>query len=106
VTDNPEDVLTREVVNAAASSVPARLPYTSEAIYERVHVINLPPRQWVGKELQGTFLDRERVRLLSRWCRVDFVGQRQRRGLFEPKIFRKTIATRAPFSDPWQSKSA
>jgi hypothetical protein len=69
-----------------------------------VHVMNLPPRQWVSKDLRGRFQGRKDIRLLSRWYRVEFVGQRQRRGLFEPKIFRKIISSRPPFSDPWERK--
>ena len=82
-------------------------------------VVNLPPRQWVSKEMRSSFntrvesngwtattaaseRSREDMRLLSRWYRVEFVGQRQRRGLFEPKTFRKTIASRPPFPNPFR----
>jgi len=42
-----------------------------------VHMINLPPRQWVIKELEGTVEDPEEVRLLHRWRRMEFVAERQ-----------------------------
>lgn len=73
--------------------------------YEEVGVVNVSPRQWVHKELFKTFdandeRDKERIRLLASWHKVEFVAQRPRHGLFEPKTFRKTIASRPPFADP------
>lgn len=70
------------------------------AFYESAYVVNLPPRQWVIKELFGRFEEADDIRLLSGWYRVEFVGQRQRRGLFEPKTLCKVIASRPPYSDP------
>jgi len=67
-----------------------------------VSVVNLPPRQWMSKELQGRVYEKEDVRLLAGWRKVEFVGQRQRRGLFERKTYRKVIAVRPPLPDPWQ----
>lgn len=62
--------------------------------YAKLAVVNLPPRQWVHLPLHGGFNDQSEARLLAGWRRVEFVGQRQRRGLLEPKTYRKTIATR------------
>jgi len=59
--------------------------------FDPLPVVNLQPRQWVHLELTG-FENRR----LVRWSKVEFVGERQRRGLFEPKTFRKTIAMRPP----------
>jgi hypothetical protein len=69
--------------------------------YDRIYAANLPPRQWVIKELFDHLAEPEEVRLLSRWRRVEFVAERQRRGLFESKTFRKTIASRRPYPDPF-----
>ena len=38
--------------------------------------------------------------------RVDIVAQKQRRGLFEPKTFRKTFACRPAFPDPWRRQTS
>ena len=70
--------------------------------YDRVHVVNLPPRQWVIMELFDRLVEPEEVRLLSRWRQVEFVGERQRRGLFESKTFRTIVASRPPYSDPFR----
>jgi hypothetical protein len=52
------------------------------------------------KELEGYVEDPEEIRLLTRWRRMEFVAERQKRGLFESKVFRRTIAWRTPYSDP------
>jgi hypothetical protein len=54
-------------------------------------VVNLPPWQWVRLDLRGTL---NNVEAMKGWRRAEFVGRRQRRGLFEGKTYRKTIATR------------
>ncbi len=93
----PKDKAT-EYMGQTGANVPL---FLQGPFYDRAHVINLPPRQWVIKELFDRLVEPEEVRLLSRWYRVEFVGERQRRGLFEPKTFRKTIASRPPYSDPF-----
>jgi hypothetical protein len=70
-----------------------------------LHLINLPPRQWVIKDLEGRIEDPEEVRLLHRWRRMEFVAERQKRGLFESKVLRKTLAWRTPYPDPWKGKT-
>lgn len=62
--------------------------------YATLILINLAPRQWDHVELLGV-LDVETAKSLRR---VDFVGQRQRRGLFKGKTFRKNIGL--PFPAP------
>ncbi len=47
---------------------------------------------------------RENIRRLTRWYRVEFIGDRERRSLFESKVFRKTIISRPPLPDPWKGK--
>jgi len=71
--------------------------------YAKLVVVNLPPRQWVHLPLHGGFNDQDEARLLAKWRRVEFVGQRQRRGLFEGKTYRKIIATR-PVSENRNSR--
>lgn len=79
-------------------------PFTYEppGCHVRLRTINLPPRQWVSYELEAVFSGAEEIRGLRRWYRVEFIDHRERRGLFEPKTFRKTIASRNPFPDPWR----
>jgi hypothetical protein len=92
----PKDKSTEKILDRGLS------PTIFEArSYEHAYVVNLPPRQWVVKELFGRFDEPENITLLARWYRVEFVGERQRRGPLTPKTFRKTIASRPPFSDPW-----
>lgn len=75
--------------------------------YEKLVVVNLSPRQWVHLPLRGGFGEQDEIRLLAGWSRVDFVGQRQRRGIIESKTYRETIATkevprfRSPQSSSW-----
>jgi hypothetical protein len=62
-----------------------------------VDVINIPPRQFVRKDLYGSF-DREGAVALAsgRWKRVEFVGARPRRpllGILGSKTYRKVITT-------------
>jgi hypothetical protein len=71
--------------------------------YAQLGPINLLPRQWARLEIIG-FLGEPGARLLAGWRRVEFVGHRQRRGLLERKEFRKTIASRPPFPDPWKQQ--
>ncbi len=63
----------------------------SRTTYALLVVVNLPPWQWVRLDLRGTLND---VEAMKGWRRAEFVGRRQRRGLFEGKTYRKTIATR------------
>jgi len=69
-----------------------------------VQVLNLPPRQWLIKDLEGTIEDPDEVRLLHRWRRMEFVAERQKRGLFESKVFRKTLALRPPTQTPGKER--
>ena len=57
-------------------------------------------------ELTGFENDPQEVRRLVRCSKVEFVGERQRRGLFELKTFRKTIATRPPYGDSFVRRSS
>ncbi len=60
----------------------------------KLEIANFAPRQWVRLELHGSFNTSDDVRRLAGWRKVNFVGQRHRRGLFERKVYRKTIDTR------------
>lgn len=82
-----------ELVHKPSSSTSGTFSYGS-IDYAKLEVVNLRPRQWEHLPLHGVFNDQSEARLLAGWRRVDFVGQRQRRGLLEQKTYRKTIATR------------
>jgi hypothetical protein len=74
--------------------VPSSDARTSEA--STVYVINIPPRQFVHKELAGSFDSREAVVALAseRWERVEIVAKRPKRpilGVLGSKTYRKTI---------------
>ena len=74
--------------------------------FDPLPVVNLQPRQWVHLELTGFENDPQEVRHLVWWSKVEFVSERQRRGLFEPKTLRKTIATRPPYGDSFVRRSS
>jgi hypothetical protein len=72
-------------------------PLVNRPTVSSVDVINLPPRQFVHKDLFGSF-DREGAVALAsgRWKRVEFVGARPRRpllGILGSKTYRKVITT-------------
>lgn len=73
---------------------------TGYTTYATLHIVNLSPRQWVHMALHGDFDSPDDVRRLVGWKRAEFVGQRQRRGLLEPKTYRKTIATASNSKHP------
>ncbi len=61
-----------------------------------VDVINIPPRQFVRKELAGSFDNREAVVALAseKWKQVEFEAKRPKRpvlGVLGSKTYRKTI---------------
>jgi xanthine/CO dehydrogenase XdhC/CoxF family maturation factor len=61
-----------------------------------VDVLNIPPRQFVRKELAGSFDSREAVVVLTtgKWKQVEFVGEFPKRpffGILGSKTYRKTI---------------
>jgi hypothetical protein len=64
--------------------------------YDAVTTINVPPRQFVHKDLSGSFGREEAVALATgKWNRVEFVGKRPKRPLLWRKTYRKTIQNRA-----------
>jgi hypothetical protein len=64
-------------------------------MYDELAVINLPPRQFVRKELRGGFGTEVASALVSgKWRRMEFVGEFPRRpifGVLGSKTYRKTI---------------
>ena len=60
-------------------------------VYRTLTVLNLPPRQWVHLELHGALDDTE---AMKGWRKAEFLGQRQKKGLFVGKAYRKELATR------------
>ena len=69
-------------------------PYGGPVDYPVMRIINLLPRQWDFVALHNDLRGPEDVRLLLGWQKVEFVGQRQRRGPLERKTYRKLIASR------------
>jgi len=94
-------VLISNPLDMGAPTSPDRLRDVGKT-HGELSLVNLPPRQWVPIELRWSYHQKEDVRRLAWWYRVEFVGERQRRGLFEPKTFRKTIASRSPYPDPFR----
>lgn len=78
----PEDRATRSV-HKIGSFTGTR----SRITFEEMSVINLPPRQWVHKEFQGTFVMKEGV-TISEWQRVELVGEwpSRLRSTFKKKV--------------------
>jgi hypothetical protein len=95
VVSKPEDAL--ESWNRELEADSYRIPPIAWGL---LHVVNLPPRQWVLKELEGRIDAPEECRLLMGWRSIELVAERQKRGLFESKVFRRTIATRSTERDP------
>ena len=60
--------------------------------HDKLAVINVPPRQFVHKDLEGEF-EREGAVALAKgeWKRAEFVGKRPKRPLLWRKTYRKTI---------------
>jgi hypothetical protein len=81
LTDTPRDV---------GPGMPYRL--STGGPYNPLDVINVPPRQFVHKNLMGEF-GKEEVSVLASgsWRRVEFVGKRPKRPLLWRKTYRKTI---------------
>jgi len=62
-------------------------------VYDTMHVINLPPKQWVHKELRG-WVAPERGQDLMGWERVEFVAEHPRHaglGILGSKTYRKAV---------------
>jgi len=84
----------------------ARVPsQSSKGDYNQLTVLNVPPRQFVHKELHGSF-GREAIESYrdNGWRRIDFVADWPKRpffGILGRKTYRKTIATRPPNRDPF-----
>lgn len=82
-----------ELVSKPKDATSGKFNY-GQTTYATLVTVNLPPRQWVRLDLGGPIAGGAKV--AKGWQRIEFVGHRQRRGLLEPKTFRKTIASRAP----------
>jgi len=74
-------------------------------IYDKIDVINVPPRQFVHQVVMGTFDENAAYALTSgKWRSFEFVGKLPKRpffGILGSKTFRKTIAWRTPYRDPF-----
>jgi hypothetical protein len=89
----PEDLGTARV-----GTLYPGIPTPVGAGIDSLEVVNLPPRQFVRKELQGSFGREAAVMLASgKWSRVEFVGELPARpffGLLGSKTFRCVVAER------------
>jgi hypothetical protein len=94
IADAPKDMATGEL-EQRHHTLPDRL------VHDHIYVINIPPRQWVVKELFGRFDDPEDIRLVFEWRQLEFVSEQRRVWPLRPKTFRKLIASRPPYSDPF-----
>jgi hypothetical protein len=68
-------------------------------MYAPLYVVNLPPRQWVVKEITGRLYrsdDPEETRLVFGWRHLEFAGERRRMWPFPSKKLRWVVATRPP----------
>ncbi len=65
-------------------------------MYGPLHVVNLPPRQWVVKELTGRLDDPEEVSRVFKWRRLEFACERRRVWPLRPKKLRWVVASRPP----------
>ena len=88
IKSRPEDLATGTPLRAG--NLPPGL-----MTYDKLQVINLPPRQYVHKGLKGRF-EREGAEALTsrRWRSIDFVGELPGRpifGILGSKTYRKTI---------------
>jgi len=95
VINKPDDV------EAGWTRLPGdRVDWSPPVAWGLLHAINLPPRQWMIKEIKGRIEDPEELRILASWQRLEFVAHRQRRGLWGRRTFRRVIATKAASFDP------
>jgi len=63
-------------------------------MYGPLHVVNLPPRQWVVKEITGRLDDPEEIRRVFEWRQIEFAGERRRVWPLRPKKLRWVVASR------------
>lgn len=75
-------------------------------VYDKLHVINLPPKQWVHKELRG-WVAPERGQDLMGWERVEFVAEHPRHPslvILGSKTYRKVVG-KGPLDRPrWRRR--
>jgi hypothetical protein len=66
---------------------------------DELKVINIPPRQFVRKEMQGYFGKEEADALKTgTWERIEFVGEFPSRPILGSKTYRKTVTERSAWS--------
>jgi hypothetical protein len=86
----PNDKATEPRRSIGTSGVP------EPQMYGPLHVLNLPPRQLVVKELTGRLDDPEDVRLVFEWQQLEFACERRRVWPLPPKKLRWVVASRPP----------
>jgi hypothetical protein len=89
IESRPDDLATGRLPEIR---VAMRVPRTR---FDKLDVLNIPPRQFVHKELRGEF-GKDAAEALSggSWRSIDFVGERPKRpflGILGSKTYRKTI---------------
>ena len=63
-------------------------------MYGPLYVVNLPPRQWVVKEITGRLDDPEEIRRVFGWRQIEFTGVRRRVWPLRPKKHSWVVASR------------
>jgi hypothetical protein len=74
-------------------------------MYSPLYVVNLPPRQWVVKEITGRLYrsdDPEETRLVFGWRQIELTGVRRRVWPLRPKKHSWVVASRPPYADPFR----
>jgi hypothetical protein len=98
ILDNGRSVESRPDDLETERQHPIRVERSLRIIIDKLDVLNIPPRQFVHKELRGSF-GKEAAKALSvgRWRSIDFVADRPKRpflGILGSKTYRKTIKTK------------
>jgi hypothetical protein len=65
-------------------------------MYGPLYVVNLPPRQWVVKEITGRLDDPEEIRWVFGWQQIEFTGVRRRVWPLPPKKLSWLVASSRP----------
>jgi len=74
-------------------------------MYSPLYAVNLPPRQWVVKEITGRLYrsdDPEETRLVFGWRQIELTGVRRRVWPLRPKKHSWVVASRPPYADPFR----
>jgi hypothetical protein len=90
--DGGEELVSKPLSTTSGQQVSRGGPLS----YATMRNVNLLPRQWITMTLHNDFTDPKDIRLMARWRRAEFVGQRHRRSPWMGRTYCKTIAVRGP----------